>query len=87
MQVPGGIGDSGSGFLKAFQELVQRPTDTATAAQERAQVRPTDGIDTGVRDRSESQIASRPADPVEAAARAAEFGAATPRGSFIDMRV
>ncbi len=87
MQIPGGTGDAGTGFLKAFQELIQRPTDTATAAQERAQVRPTDAIDTSIRGRSDVQIASRPADPVDAAARAAEFGAPTPRGSFIDMRV
>lgn len=87
MQIPGGTGDTGTGFLRAFQDLIQRPSDPATAAQERAQVRPTDAIDSALRPRSDVQIANRPPDPIEAAARAAESGAQTPRGSFVDLRV
>ncbi|RDD63144.1 hypothetical protein [Ferruginivarius sediminum] len=87
MQIPGGQVNPGLSFFRALQGLTERPQQPAQTAQQTSTARATDTDEATLKARSEVQQASRPADPTESAARAAETGARHPRGSFVDITV
>ena len=57
------------------------------AAQTQASAQPTDAGQVTTRSQTDAAQAARPADPTEAAAKAAADGSSYPRGSFLDIRV
>lgn len=86
-QIPSGQVNPGLSFFRAMQEVAERPRDPGQVSQTKAASAPVDAERSEARPQPDVQQANRPADPAEAAARAAESGRNLPRGSFLDISV
>jgi hypothetical protein len=86
MQIPNGQVSPGLSFFRALEGLA-RPQQPGQAAQTQASAQPTDAGAVTTRSQTEAAQAARPADPTEAAAKAAADGSSYPRGSFLDIVV